>query len=314
MPEQPTRVALITMAEGKSSMALIAGRARGNTGPTAMGGDQLVWYFFRVSGVLLVGLVCSHLFMTHYLHAPSETTFDFVAKRYANPLWRTADWALLLVALWHGILGARISVQDYIRSAGWRTTIMSILYVVGLILSLLGTVTILSFDEGAARDNTGPLAGSLWIGDILGYSLYVIAAATYVAILLLVVLAVRQARAGNALVYRGDTGQYAWALHRATGLGIIAFLMIHILDIMLIGLGRDVYDHTVEFYGKWPIVPMEIALVGAVIYHSLNGLRITLIDFWSLGVERERQLFWLALVGAALLTLPSVVVILQHEL
>src|SRR3954447_21558916 len=130
--------------EESIGMAVAAGRSRGSFGSTAVGSDQLVWYFFRVSGVLLVGLAGSHLFMTHYLHAPSETTFDFVAKRYANPLWRTADWALLLVALWHGILGARISVQDYVRSAGWRTTIMSTLYVVGLILSLLGTVTILS--------------------------------------------------------------------------------------------------------------------------------------------------------------------------
>jgi succinate dehydrogenase / fumarate reductase membrane anchor subunit len=294
-------------------MALMTGRARGSVGPSAMGSDQLIWYFFRVSGVLLIGLVFSHMFMTHYLHAPSETNFDFVAARYANPLWRTADWALLLTAVWHGLLGARISVNDYIRRPGWRTVLNSTMMVIGLIFTLLGTITILTFDEEAARNNTGPLAGSFWIGDLLGYSLYVIAAVTYVATILLAVYLFKEWRAGNNVFYRGDIGQYAWALHRATGLGIIGFLLIHILDIMLIGLGRDVYDHTVEFYAHAFIIPMEIALVGAVIYHGLNGIRVTLIDFWEMGVEKQRQLFIAAVIGAILLTLPSVVVIIQHE-
>lgn len=294
-------------------MALMAERARGRSGPAAMGSDQLVWYFFRVSGILLIGLTFGHLFITHYLNAPSETDFDFVANRYANPLWRTFDWALLLTALWHGLLGGRISVNDYIRAPGWRTLANSAIWVVGLIFSLLGTITILTFDEAAARDNTGPLAGSFWIGDVLGYSLYVLGAVTYLSAILLAIYVIGQLRKGELLFYRGDTGQYAWALHRMTGLGIIGFLLVHILDILLIGLGRDVYDHTVEFYAHAFIIPMEIALVGAVIYHGLNGLRITLIDFWELGVEKQRQLFYAALIGAALLTLPSVLVILQHE-
>jgi succinate dehydrogenase / fumarate reductase, membrane anchor subunit len=295
-------------------MALMAERVRGNLRPAAMGGDQLVWYFFRVTGVLLIGLVFSHLFITHYLHAPSETTFDFVADRYANPLWRTADWALLLTALWHGLLGARISINDYVKPHGWRTFSNSLLWVVGFFFTVLGTITILTFDEAAARNNTGPLAGSFWIGDILGYSLYVLAAITYVAIVLLVILALRRRNdQGRVLFYQGDPGQYAFFLHRMTGLGIIGFLLVHILDILLIGLGRDVYDHTVEFYGRLAIIPMEIALVGAVIYHGLNGLRITILNFWDIGIGKERQLFYAALIGAVLLTLPSVLVILQHE-
>src|SRR3712207_7659783 len=37
------------------------------------------------------------LFITHYLNVPSETDFDFVAGRMANPLWRTFDWMLLIL-------------------------------------------------------------------------------------------------------------------------------------------------------------------------------------------------------------------------
>jgi len=289
------------------------GLSQRSYGPSITGPEQLVWYFFRVSGVLLVGLTFSHIFITHYLHAPSETTFDFVANRYANPLWRTADWLLLLTALWHGLLGARISVNDYIRSSGWRLLLNASIWVVGLAFTAVGTITILTFDEQAARDNTGPLAGAFWIGDILGYSLYAIGAVTYLAGILLVVWAVNTLRRGGALIYRGDSGQYAWVLHRATGLGIIAFLLVHILDILLIGLGRDVYDHTVAFYGDLFVIPMEVALVGAVIYHGLNGIRITLIDFWEVGVHKQRVMYYAALGGAVLLTLPSLFIIFQHE-
>jgi succinate dehydrogenase / fumarate reductase, membrane anchor subunit len=292
-------------------MAVARERSRAGAGSSSY--DQISWYFFRISGLLLIGLVLGHLFITHYLHVPSETNFDFVAHRYANPLWRTFDWLLLLMAVWHGLLGARISVTDYVKSTGWRLFGNSLIWVIGIIFTMLGTVTILTFNEAAARDNTGPLSGSFWIGDVLGYSLYVIGAVTYISVILLIVWVVRELSAGRPLVYKGDSGQYAWILHRLTGLGIIAFLLVHILDIMLIGLGRDVYNHTVAFYGRAFIVPMEIALVGAVVFHSLNGIRIALIDFWPQGVRHQRQLFYSALVLAVALTLPSAIIILAHE-
>ena len=40
----------------------------------------------------------------------------------------------------------------------------------------------------------------------------------------------------------------------------------------------------------------EIALVGAIGYHALNGLRIILLDFWSKGTKYQKQLFWGVLV------------------
>ena len=33
-----------------------------------------------------------------------------------------------------------------------------------------------------------------------------------------------------------------------------------------------------------------------VVYHALNGLRIILIDFWSLGTKLHKPLFWSVIV------------------
>ncbi|MFL5759519.1 MAG: succinate dehydrogenase, cytochrome b556 subunit [Thermomicrobiales bacterium] len=289
-------------------------RTRLGYGANVPGGDQLSWYFFRVSGIMLVILALGHILITHYLNVPSDTTFDFVSKRWANPLWRSFDWLLLLMALWHGLLGLRLSVTDYVRPAGWRVLGNSVVWVIGIVFTVVGSITILTFNEAQARNNTGPLADAHWIADALGYSLFVFAVGTYVGAIALIVWVVRSLRAGGPPIYAGDTGQYAWALHRATGLGVLFFLLVHILDIMLIGLGREVYDKSVDFYGNAFLLPMEIALVGALIYHSLNGVRIILIDFWAMGTRQQRQLFWAALIGALALTIPSAIIILAHEL
>lgn len=278
------------------------------------GSERALWYFLRVSGVILVFFALGHLFITHYVNIPSDTTFDFVSARWANPLWRTFDLILLFSALWHGLVGIRLVITDLIRKQGPRQIAYALLWIFGILFTILGTVTIVSFDEEMARNNTGPLSGEMWIGDLLGYSLYAFAVVTYIAAVLLIIWIVRNLRAGIVPVYNGDVGQYAWVLHRATGIGILFFLLVHILDIMLIGLGRDVYDHTVEFYAHWFIVPMEVMLVGAVIYHTLNGLRVIAINFSYAGAVREKKAFWWAMGATILLTIPSAIIIVLAEL
>ena len=276
--------------------------------------EKAYWFFLRVSGVALVFLAGGHMFITHYLNVPSETTFDFVSARWANPLWRTFDTLLLVASLWHGLIGMRFSIADYLRSPRARQIGYGLLWTFGVVFTVLGLITIVTFDEEMSRNNTGPLSGEMWLGDLLGYSLYVLAFFTYAAMVAVGIWIYRNVRAGQSPIYTGDAGQYAWIMHRATGIGILFFLLIHIVDIMLIGLGRDVYDHTVEFYANPFIIPMEILLVGAVIFHLLNGLRIVAVDFSATGASREKKYFWWVLIGSVVLTIPSAIIIFAKEL
>jgi succinate dehydrogenase cytochrome b556 subunit len=289
-------------------------RTVGGAGIAVPGAERLIWYFMRVSGVLLVLLAGGHLFITHYLNVPSETVFAFVAARWANPFWRTFDWLLLMMALWHGVLGLRYSIQDYLRAPAARTAALGLTWALGVVFFALGTVTIFTFDAAAAAANTGPLADALWIADLIGLSLYVFAAVTYVSIALLGVWLIRSLFRGQMPIYSGGPGQYAWALHRATGIGILFFLLVHIIDIALIGLGSNLYDHSVEFYSRPVLIPMEILLVGAVIYHTLNGIRVMTIDFTSGGYRREKMSFAIVMLLTILLTLPSAWIIFRAEL
>jgi succinate dehydrogenase / fumarate reductase, cytochrome b subunit len=301
--------------EERANMALVPsqGRRSVSSSLTSMSSDKIGWYFLRISGVALVFLAGGHLFITHYINVPSETDFDFVAARWANPLWRSYDTLLLFFALWHGLIGMRYSIADYVRNRGARQAAKASVWLFGVIFSVLGLITIVTFDEQMARDNTGPLSGEMWIADLLGYSLFVFAIITYVGVAAVAVWAWRSIREGRSPIYTGDVGQYAFVMHRATGIGILFFLLIHIIDIMLIGLGRDVYNHAVEFYANPFIIPMEIMLVGAVIYHLLNGLRIVAVNFSSSGPSKSTKYFWWVMVLTVILTLPSAILIFAKE-
>ncbi|CAA9565167.1 MAG: hypothetical protein AVDCRST_MAG33-2007 [uncultured Thermomicrobiales bacterium] len=286
----------------------------GGAGALIPGADRLSWYFLRVSGVLLIGFALGHLFITHYINVPSETTFAWVANRWANPIWRAFDWVLLLSSLWHGLVGMRYSITDWVPKPNWRVAAFSLVFIVGILWTALGTITIFTFNEGEVASNNGPLSDEIWVSDLIGWSLFGVATAIYVGLVGLVVFVVRSLRQGRVPIYNGDVGQYAWALHRATGIGTVFFLLVHVLSIMLIGFGPEVYDHSVEFYALPYLLPMEVALVGAVVYHSLNGLRIMAIDFWTPGVRRQRQMLVGAVIATVLLTAPAAIIIVNHEL
>lgn len=289
-------------------------RPAGGAGITIPGAERLIWYFIRISGVLLIVLAGGHLFITHYLNVPSETTFSFVAGRWANPFWRTFDWLLLMMALWHGVLGLRYSIQDYLRAPAARTFALGLMWALGVVFFALGSITIFTFDETAAAANSGPLSDAMWIADAIGFSLYAFAVVTYVAIALLVIWAARSLLRGEVPIYSGGPGQYAWVLHRASGIGVLFFLLVHIVDISLIGLGQGLYDASVAHYANPALIPMEILLVGAVVYHALNGIRVMSIDFTSGGYRREKMSFAVVMILTVLITLPSAWIIFRHEL
>ena len=85
---------------------------------------------------------------------------------------------------------------------------------------------------------------------------------------------------------------YAWALHRLTGLGVLAFLAVHIIETFFLTLGPDAYNAAISIY-KAPFFKVtEIALTFAVLYHGVNGIRVTIQDFWPALWRYERAFLW----------------------
>ena len=93
-------------------------------------------------------------------------------------------------------------------------------------------------------------------------------------------------------LYKGREGQWSWLAHRVTGVGIILFLFAHVVDTALVGWGPSAYNRVVAVYHNPFIRLLELALVGMVIYHALNGVRIMVIDFWPKANDVNRQMIY----------------------
>ena len=110
---------------------------------------------------------------------------------------------------------------------------------------------------------------------------------------------------------RGREVYFAWLLHRVSGVAIILFLFLHVVDTSLVGFGPGVYDTFVAVYRFPPFRVLEVALVGAVLYHGLNGLRIIVVDFVDNTNHIQRQLWWLVWSVFLVLFLPAAFVMLR---
>lgn len=109
---------------------------------------------------------------------------------------------------------------------------------------------------------------------------------------------------GHALRYKGNAGMWTWLLHRVTGLGILAFLIIHVADTAIVVYNPEFYDHTLNIYRSPLFRVAELAIFFAVIYHALNGLRIIIQDFYPLAMMHQRRLAWAAAGITAVAILP----------
>lgn len=120
-------------------------------------------------------------------------------------------------------------------------------------------------------------------------------------------LANLQSTLTESLRYRGRSGHYSWLAHRLSGLGILAFLVIHAWDGGNLYYAPHLWAWSVNVF-KQPLFGVgEIAIFLAVIYHAFNGIRITILDFkpeWWHMQARSATIVW---VLFALIAIPATI-------
>jgi succinate dehydrogenase / fumarate reductase cytochrome b subunit len=101
----------------------------------------------------------------------------------------------------------------------------------------------------------------------------------------------------NARKYSGPySGMLAWWIQRTTGLLLLGYLFLHVTTIHELSRGAAAFDAALLRFRSPFFKLLEIALLGTVILHALNGVRITLVDL-GVGHSRERRLFWALAIG-----------------
>lgn len=117
-------------------------------------------------------------------------------------------------------------------------------------------------------------------------------------------------RAGNSTIYKGRSGQWAFVAHRTSGFLVFLFLLLHIVDVSLINADTELYDEVHALYGNILLRVFECGLLLALLFHSLNGLRIVIVDFFPRAVANEKALTAGVVALTVLAGVPGCLVIL----
>lgn len=91
--------------------------------------------------------------------------------------------------------------------------------------------------------------------------------------------------------WRRRPGYWAFVLHRVTGLGLVLYLGLHLYVLRLLLRGPEAWDAFIRLAKSPPFLALDAVLFAGVLYHALNGVRVTLLAL-DIGVARQRQGFW----------------------
>lgn len=116
----------------------------------------------------------------------------------------------------------------------------------------------------------------------------------------------------ETLRYRGKLGQWSWAAHRASGLGIVLFIYLHIIDTSWAAFYPSLYAKAIFLYQSPLFTIGEFFLVAAVVYHAINGYRIIYLDWrpelWHLQETAARMVF----IVVGLILIPMFILMFGH--
>jgi succinate dehydrogenase / fumarate reductase, cytochrome b subunit len=225
----------------------------------------------------MLGFVFVHLFSMHYAAVPSSTTSVFVAARWAASGWRAFDGVLLLLALTHGMVGVHRMAHDALRGPRARAVLDAASGAAAAVFLGLGLAAVLAGPPFQHRGAV-PSPAYEWIPSALIAGLVAVATATYLAVAAVLGAVTWRLARGEPIGRWTHPGQWAFALNRTAGAGVLAFLLVHVVDVALFPFAPGLYDRTVAAYAMPYLLPMELGLVAAVVYHALDGLRLMVLE------------------------------------
>ena len=97
-----------------------------------------------------------------------------------------------------------------------------------------------------------------------------------------------------------EVGMMAWWLHRITGVILVVYLYLHIDTISSVLAGGGSFDQAMAKFHTPFWVFADLLLLAAVLYHGLNGIRVTIFDF-GMGVKQQKILYGAVVIISVLI-------------
>lgn len=90
---------------------------------------------------------------------------------------------------------------------------------------------------------------------------------------------------------RGNPERVAFTLHRLTGVILVGFIALHIVSTNTPArAGWEAWVEEVQrLSGVNPVSILFFIAMGALVFHSLNGIRLLLVELLALGIGRPEK-------------------------
>ncbi len=85
-------------------------------------------------------------------------------------------------------------------------------------------------------------------------------------------------------------GGWAFILNRATGLGVLLYLYLHLVVLSMLAGGPDSWDGFIAIATNPLFLLLDVVLLFGLLAHGLNGIRVSLVGL-GIVVDRQRALF-----------------------
>jgi succinate dehydrogenase / fumarate reductase cytochrome b subunit len=96
-------------------------------------------------------------------------------------------------------------------------------------------------------------------------------------------------------------GMWGFVLNRVAGLGLVLYLILHLVVLSLLIGGPDGYNAFIALARHPIFLLLDVVLIAGIIGHGLNGLRVALIGSGILVRWQHLMLVILGILGVALL-------------
>ncbi len=114
------------------------------------------------------------------------------------------------------------------------------------------------------------------------------------------------------LSYKKDSGSWAWILHSITGIALIGYLFLHVYSLSPLTKGEVAFNNAMQTYTSPFFMVLEWFLFAFVLFHSLNGIRIVIVD-WADGAKYHKQLYRLSWVFGIILFIAMGVLMFSYR-
>jgi succinate dehydrogenase / fumarate reductase cytochrome b subunit len=101
-------------------------------------------------------------------------------------------------------------------------------------------------------------------------------------------------------------GTWAFVANRLTGLGLVAYLYLHLVILSTLLRGPEAWDGLVRLFRNPAFLAFDVLLVLGLAFHGFNGLRVALVGSGLL-VDRHKALLAAAAILAGLVSLVAAV-------